>query len=253
VLSLLRRAAELAVTPPACLFLLALVGWLVRKKRARLGTALMIGAVAAAYVLSTSFCAAVLMRGLQTTEPLDPGEIPDGPQAIVVLGAGMYPFAPELGKPGVGPLTLERLRQGARLARASGLPLLVSGGSPRAGLPSVASAMAESLEEDFGAPARWQEGASHTTAENARRSARLLHPEGVRHVILVTHSWHMPRSLAAFERAGFEVLPAPTAYRGPPELRLRSFLPSAPGLSQTQLAWHEWVGRAWYALIGAGG
>ena len=36
---------------------------------------------------------------------------------------------------------------------------------------------------------------------NAVRSVALLRAAGIRHIVLVTHGWHMPRALRAFEAA----------------------------------------------------
>jgi hypothetical protein len=43
-------------------------------------------------------------------------------------------------------------------------------------------------------------------------------------------------------------VPAPTAFAGGTPLNALDFLPSAKGLRRSQLALHEWLGRAWYAL-----
>jgi len=52
--------------------------------------------------------------------------------AIVILGGGVRSQAPEYGgKPNLNAAELERLRHGARLHRATGRPILVTGGSLR--------------------------------------------------------------------------------------------------------------------------
>src|SRR6185369_731300 len=50
-------------------------------------------------------------------------------QAIVILGGGRRSDSPEFGGDTVSHYTLERVRYGAQLARQTGLPVLVSGGS----------------------------------------------------------------------------------------------------------------------------
>jgi uncharacterized SAM-binding protein YcdF (DUF218 family) len=56
------------------------------------------------------------------------------------------------------------------------------------------------------------ESASQNTLENARFSARLLFPSGLRRVGVVSCDWHLPRALWVFRRAGFEpfAVPAPS-------------------------------------------
>ncbi len=108
----------------------------------------------------------------------------------------------------------ERIRYAARLAKASGLPVLTSGGLHYGTPPSEARIMAQSLLDDYGVPVRWEEGRSRTTWENARFSAEMLREAGIRRVILVTSAIHMPRSIWSFEKAGLEVVPAPSGYIG---------------------------------------
>ena len=108
--------------------------------------------------------------------------------------------------------------------------------------------MREALEQDFGASGRWVESASATTWENAQLSRTLLGVEGVQRVVLVTHSWHMPRAVLAFEKAGFEVIPAPTMFHGAPPTGLDAWMPTARALRRTSWAAHEWLGRLAYSL-----
>src|SRR5690606_25985306 len=108
------------------------------------------------------------------------------PQAIVVLGGGSYRSAREFGDfDEVSRLTLERLRYAARLQRASGLDLAVSGGAPVNMSLSEGQMMATTLEADFRVPVRWLETSSRNTAENARLSAAVF---DFRRIVLVTHA-----------------------------------------------------------------
>ena len=68
------------------------------------------------------------------------------------------------------------------------------------------------LRRDFGTEARWLEAGSDNTRESAGNTARLLSGQGVRRVVLVTHAWHMPRSVALFEAQGCQVIPYPVDY-----------------------------------------
>jgi len=161
-------------------------------------------------------------------------------QAIVILGGRSYHAAPEYGGDTVGYATLERLRYGARLARESRLPLLVSGGAPFGGRPEAES-MSEALEADFGVKARWIEAASRDTGENAGLSAPVLKAAGITRIALVSHGWHLPRAVALFEKQGFEVTPAPTVFStGSPSL-LEDVLPR--GLTRSRHALNEYLGQ----------
>lgn len=168
--------------------------------------------------------------------------------AIVVLGAGRYRDAPEFGEDDVAGPALDRLRYAAMLARASGKPLLVTGGAPDGGKTTEAEAMRRSLARDFGVKVRWLESASDNTRENAQLTAKLLLPEGHKRVAVVTHAWHMPRSVAAFEAAGLSVLPAPTAFSSACGFSVFDFIPSAGAFAGSARALHEWIGILWYRI-----
>lgn len=169
-------------------------------------------------------------------------------QAIVILGGGTRRGAPEYGDDTVSGYTLERLRYGARLARATGLPVAVSGGSPHGG-QAEAQAMRSALRDDFGIIVRWSEDRSRTTWQNAALLRALLPPD-IRRVVLVTHAWHMPRACYAFERAGFSPIAAPTGFVARRPLRWQDFLPGPRGWTATGLAVHEMLGMVWYRLSG---
>ncbi len=62
--------------------------------------------------------------------------------------------------------------------RATGLPILVSGGSPYATRTSEAAQMKAVLEQDFRTEVKWAEEKSFDTFENARYARRLLAAAG---------------------------------------------------------------------------
>ena len=145
----------------------------------------------------------------------------------------------------VGYGTLERLRYGARLARQSRLPLLVTGGAPFGGRPE-AEAMRETLEQDFGIKVRWVEAASRDTAENASLSAPMLKAAGITRIALVSHGWHLPRAIPLFEKQGLEVTPAPMAFStGSPSL-FEDLLPRS--MTQSRRALNEYLGQIYNRL-----
>lgn len=238
--------ATLLLVPPLNLAVIAAIAFFFVRRRA--GRVVLGLALAGLLILSVPLVGNELLLSL---ERLPEGVAASKPGAIVVLGAELRAEAdPEGGPPSwdVGPLSLERTRAAASLARRTGLPVLVSGGIAGSEPVAVGTVMARSLGDDFGVPARWVETRSRDTWENARFSAALLRASGIGTVYVVTHAWHMPRALLAFRHEGIAAVPAPVrrdVIEGPIWRQL------IPGASTWQVAYwglHEWVGLAFYAV-----
>jgi uncharacterized SAM-binding protein YcdF (DUF218 family) len=235
--------------PPAGpLLALALGALLAWRRRKRLGLTLGVLGFVALWLSSLEGVGNSLVRMLEPP-PAAEAELA-GASAIVVLGADRIHESPEYGEDTVGSRALPRLRYAARLARATGLPILVTGGKPYGGSLSEGEAMARVLKQDFNTPATWIEDKSNTTAENAALSFAILQPAGRTRIALVTSAWHMPRARYAFSRAGFDVIAAPTAYTSRRKPKPMDWLPSAEGLYATRVALWEILGMAWYELRG---
>lgn len=90
---------------------------------------------------------------LNSLSPAKQGSIGSSPAAIVILAgdairiAGINDLSPGL-------LTLNRERVGASLARQTGLPILLSGGSFGNAQTRLAEMMATSMHDDFGLNAK---------------------------------------------------------------------------------------------------
>ncbi|NCW78763.1 MAG: YdcF family protein [Oxalobacteraceae bacterium] len=235
------------ILPPMGLILLAGVGWLMARQWLYLGRAVIALAVMMLIGLSTEAGANWLARPLeqQAVTAKHTGK----PQAIVILGAGrmrlgLAPEAPDQ----VGLYTLMRLRTGAELHRDTRLPILVTGGAPdRPGEPE-GLLMARSLKRDFAVQAQWTDDQAANTAENALLASRILRTHQLTRVWLVTDAVHMPRAMMAFERAGIEVIPAPSTFIAAGTLSLASFIPTAQALRHSHYALHEWLGLLWYQI-----
>lgn len=207
-----KKLAAVVVLPPVLPLIPVVTGLLLMHSRPRLGKCLAWSGVVLNVLLITPFSVSWLVKQVEYADALEETAA-RGAQAIVVLGAGRRTHAPEFGGETVNRLALERLRYAAQLARRSSLPLLVSGGAPRGDTPE-ALLMQRALEQDYGLQARWVESASRDTRENALFSAEQLEAAGVHRILLVTHAMHMKRARDAFEAAGLEVIPAPTAWLG---------------------------------------
>lgn len=234
--------------PPLSLLLILALGIFLLYRRRPSAKAVILVALALLWLASTPYIAENGLHLLEArTAPLD--ILPQQADAIVILGGGTYFRAPEYaGQDTVSETTLLRLRYGARLQRATGKPILVSGGKPLGNQLSEAQQMKAALEQDFRVPVRWAEDTSDNTFENAHHSFRMLQQQGIRKIYLVTHGWHMARAAEVFRRAGFEVVEAPTAFSTRYRTDLLTFLPRAESLRDSKIFVHEAIGLLWYRV-----
>ncbi|MBI4986650.1 MAG: YdcF family protein [Rhodocyclales bacterium] len=236
----LKKLLSALVLPPFGLLLWAWFGLWLARRHPRSGHALVACALLILTALSLPPVATALMRSLEQSPPIPERSLARA-QAIVILGGGNYVGAPEYGGDTVSHASLERVRYGADLQRRSGLPILVTGGTPYGGRPE-GETMKEVIEREFKGSVRWAETASRDTAENAAFSAPLLKADGITRIALVSHGWHLPRATELFEREGMEVLAAPTGFTTTTHALFARALPSAGALEKSSQALREWLG-----------
>jgi uncharacterized SAM-binding protein YcdF (DUF218 family) len=246
------RTIEAFILPPGGLLALAVLGLLAW--RTRIGRFATFLAVLGLYLLGTPQVAALLMRPLQIETAKTPEEIrASGAQAIVVTLAGRIRPAREFGAAEtLSPLSMQRLRYGAWLARRTGLPIAVTGGALEDEATPLALLAAQALESEYGLQPLVAEAASNTTWENGWFTARLLEQYDVRRVALVTHAFHMERARHSFEAAGLTVVAAPTGFYDDDtdngRTLLGDWLPSGTAMAMSTMALHELTGNLWYRL-----
>jgi uncharacterized SAM-binding protein YcdF (DUF218 family) len=237
--------------PPLCFLLLLGLGIAYFYRRPKLARLMLIALFGLLYLGSTPYFAEAALHTLEDRsnalhEPFVNAD------AIVILGGGSYVHAPEYGhQDTVSDQTLPRIRYGAKLHRATGKPILVSGGKPEDNTLSEAMQMRAVLEQEFQVPVRWTEDDSNNTAENARNSYRILHPLGIQKIYLVTHASHMPRAAESFRLAGFTVIEAPTAFTTRQKIDVMAFIPQAKSLLESKIFIHELIGLLWYRIKSA--
>lgn len=157
--------------------------------------------------------------------------------AIVVLGADSWePCGPNVS-------SLARIFKGVELWTAGRAPILVfTGGSTEGSRGAPVSVAMGDLARRLGVPADavLEETSSRNTWENAILTRRLLDPQRVRRVLVVTDSIHMRRAEGSFLRAGFEVERASV-----PQVCV-----SSSNVRMLRQAIHEYVGLAYYSYRG---
>lgn len=246
----LRYLLKQILMPPGILLLLLLLGFLLRRQHPRLALSCFFLGFAGFWLLSLPLTVEWGARLLEREPALAPSEwaqLAQRADAIVIIGAGRERGDPSWGSDQPGLMSRERLRYAARLAKASGLPLLASGGLHYGTPPSEAQLMADSLAEDYGLKVRWREERSRTTWENAELSAPILRQAGVRRIVLVTQAQHMPRAVWSFEHNGLEVVPAPVGFIGVDNARpFAGLLPEAKAFWQSNQLLNEALGLLGY-------
>jgi uncharacterized SAM-binding protein YcdF (DUF218 family) len=240
---LLKKILTAIVLPPTGPLLVAIAGALMVRRRPRLGGVLLWTGLATLLALSLGAVAGLLLSLGGDTAPVRLEDARTA-QAVVIPGGGIRRDAPEYGGDTLNRWTLERVRYGAKLARETGLPVLVSGGSVFGDTATEASLMRAALEKEFNVPVRWVEDRSRNTHENAQLSAAILKRDGVKRVVVVMHGFDIRRARAEFEAAGLEVVPAPTVISRFEIVGPRDFLPSMGALQASQVALYELLANA---------
>jgi uncharacterized SAM-binding protein YcdF (DUF218 family) len=235
------------VMPLASLVLLAAAGLLLAIRHKRAGLFVSATASSGLWMLSCQGTAVWLATAVLSQYPaitvaqLKAKQV----QAIVVLGGGIYPQAPEYGQAQPAPATAARLRYGIWLARQTGLPIAFTGGSGWAAADrasSEAEVAGRVALQDYGVTLRWLEGKSRDTAENASLLTPMLRRDGILKIAVVTDALHMPRSVLEFERQGLSITPAPMGFVLPTRSAVLQWLPSADGISSSTRVLHELLG-----------
>lgn len=241
MLIFLKTLLRTLILPPAGPLILAIAGALLLSRRAggalrRVGWTLLVAGLALLWLLSTPVAADALSRFAVRYPAFDLSR-PMQAQAIVILGGSQtLSDAPEYHGPAAGLDLLARVNYGAFLAHRTGLPVLVSG------TPEETLAMRTVLARDFGITVRWVEGHSRDTFENAEFSARLLRPEGLRRILLVTSAEHEWRAAHEFVAAGLAVDAAPVTAWVRPRGGIMSWVPGSRALLESNAAVYEILG-----------
>ena len=217
--------------------------------------------VAWGWVWSTPFLGSVLLGRLVDKGPYLPQRAEESStgDAIVVLGGGVWPVSGTLVYPDLTSAA-DRIWHAARLYHAGKAPLIIaSGGNVWPGLKQQSEADAiRVVLNAFGVSddVIITEDSSRNTLQNALFTADLAVSRGIRRVLLVTSALHMSRAEAAFERVGFDVIPAAvdftrrrSNFRSPWILKI---LPSAYNLRVNTSLFREHLGHLVYRIKGLG-
>lgn len=170
---------------------------------------------------------------------------------LIIPGGGVLEKSPENNnKALLTDSSLRRCLAGFFYWKKLKIPIIVSGGTPLASGTPEAVAMADFLKR-LGIPKKYLliEVYSRNTYENILNSYRLMQNRRWQTAGLVTSALHMPRTVRIAQKLKVNYKALPTAYlsdRTP--YHYYDFIPSAPDLSQSLAALHEYIGIAYYKL-----
>jgi len=219
----------------------------------RLGRALVVAATAGFLIFAIFPIGHMVIQGLENRFP-QPKALPEKVTGIIVLGGMIDQFiSRERNQPAVGS-AVERLTEFAALARRyPEAKLVFSGGSGRLDNQDVKEA--EQVEPFLAAIGMdtsrvYFESDSRNTHENAEFSKRAMMPAAGEDWILVTSASHMPRSVGAFRKVGWDVIPYPVDYTTVGDDNFEPTFQLTGGLGNAGTALHEWLGLTFYYLTG---
>lgn len=193
----------------------------------------------------------ILLKPLENRFPLaNPTDIARARGIIVLAGSENPGLTESRSQPAVGEASA-RLIAGLELAqRFPKKPLVFTGGAPNKRGITQAD-VANMVFQSFGIEDErtTYEKASMNSYDNAVMTHDLIKPDPKDQWVLVTSAYHMPRAVATFEAAGWNVIPYTVDYRTR-EHGLDYDINVAKRLRQSDLAIHEWIGLAAYRLLG---
>lgn len=239
------------LVPPGLFIILflALAGWQYRHRQKKIALALVLLTMLF-YWSTTSFVADSLIRSLESR--YTPPSTVNG-DVIVLLGGGATMDTPNLGGQGhLSSYAANRLLTAVQLYNKYHLPIVISGGKVLENTGTEAE-IARHILLTLGIPDNQilVENQSRNTTENAQLTKKIMEQHDLRHPILVTSAFHMPRAVLQFEKAGLVVTAYPADYQTNVHGNITAFdfVPSSGALQNLSLATKEYIGLAavkWY-------
>lgn len=228
--------------PILWLLVLGLVLW----RWMRLSRALFLTATVLFLAISLPASGKLMVSSLQGGAPAFDGEAQEGTSAILVPSGGTIDDGTGRWWPSTS--SILRLASALRLRNELSLPVILSGGSPKAGQLPEAETLAASF--DLHGPDVRLETRARDSNESAKAVARLLAGEANPRVILVTSAVHVARMSAVLRHHGIDVVAVAGVGIAPNGWTPGDFLPSYRGFKMNQGAFREYMVIAWYLATG---
>lgn len=154
---------------------------------------------------------------LKLETAISPGQLPDNPAGIIVLGGGLSANAAATDVSYTMGEASDRLIKGLELKRRYPDARLIYSGGAASFDPDTepeTSAAAQIIADLYDDEIEFElESQSLNTWQNAVYVAQMIEKNNSGPFLLVTSAFHMPRATGCFRRAGVNVVAAPTDYR----------------------------------------
>ena len=249
------KILALITQPLIWVFALLLLSLLVLRRWPRAGRRLVGTALAVLVLMAWKPLPEAILRQLESHYPeMAPDAKLDGYVGMVVLGgalesgrtqmAHVQPMLNDAGERMTGTVAVLRANPGLRV-------LFTGGEGALMGVGQTEAERAKMFFDSLGVNGQQvqYESASRNTYENAVLTAKLPGVDATQRWLLVTSAWHMPRSMATFQKAGWNVTAYPVDFRTGDTSNWLDFS-MASGAVEWQLALHELVGLLAYRLAG---
>ncbi len=244
------------ITQPLNWVALCLVlGLLVSVRKPRLGSGLVVTAALVLLLMGWLPLPDSSVRALETRyAELAPDADLSGYTGVVLLGGalGAGHVAQAHSQPSLNDAAERMVASAAILLRYPKMQVVFTGGE--GALLGTGPSEADRAKVFFSslqiANSRVQyESVSRNTYENAVLTAQLPGVQTSQRWLLVTSAWHMPRAMATFEKAGWNVTAYPVDFRTGADTPWTEY-DLAQGADRWGLLLHEWVGMLSYRLTG---
>lgn len=261
----LSHILQICAFPPGLILVLLLIGFIfIQSRQHRMGRLLIIAAFMILWIFSTPFFTQTFIDQLQNKYPplseLDHNLANDSNHsALIVLGSGVEKGLEYASKHKLSDKSLSRLQYAVYLHYQLHLPIIVSGGNRVRTTIKITSSETEAeimsnvLTTLYHVPVKMVENTSHTTREEAQLLGPMLSRAGITHIYLITHAWHMPRSMFVFQKTlapyHITVTAAPMGFVQLHSDATSDYLPLLASLNASVSALHEYVGMVWYRLF----
>ncbi|MDB3880472.1 YdcF family protein [Alphaproteobacteria bacterium] len=169
--------------------------------------------------------------------------------AVVVLSGMLSPFEYS-GTLHVGWVDPDRFFAGINVLKSGKAPTLIftRGKMPWSSLPAEGELLkAKAVELGINESQILLSNNVANTAEEAEAVAELISANGIKKIVLITSSFHMPRAKLLFDKQGIDSVPFAVDFKATgKDLNWLSFLPSSDGFKRTSEGIREYIGRIYY-------